>query len=198
MATIQELIRQVTFDDVWLELTNISGSIDEYKESFQNMFNDLRDAVPAENTAQMTVWLKPAEEDPFAAFYDADDDSDESAAADADGGLQIYAYIPGDPDSYAIGVKPPEQIAGLSVADETLQSFAPAVIIAYCLIEITYSSSLASSTYGTKLDQAGGGLYAAQRCVEGGLQNLSLDHLREQLGLRDEKEDLKEKYGFLF
>ena len=47
------------------------------------------------------------------------------------------------------------------------------------------------------MDQAGGGIYAAQACMDGGLQGLSLEHLREQMGLDNAKEDVKSKYGFL-
>ncbi len=194
MATIKGLLSQVTFDEVWTELKKSSGEIDAYKESFQNIFNELCAAEPAANTAQLTIWLKMAE-DPFASFYFGDEEEDEEADEEY---LQLFAYKPGDEDSYAIGVKPPEQIVGLDVADETVQEYSAATIIAYCMTEITYSSSIAASTYGTKMDQAGGGIYAAQACMEGGLQGLSLEHLREQMGIGEKKEDLKEKYGFLF
>ena len=204
MTTISDLTRQVTFDDVWSELKKTSPDIDAYRESFEKIFSELSSCTPEENNANMTVYLKLAD-DPFAEYcFDFGDegeaDAEEDAADEEESApyLQIFAYIPGDPDSYAIGVKPPEQIAGLTVADETLAEHAPAEIMAYVLAEITYSSSMASSTWGTKLDQAGGGIYAAQTCVEGGLHGLSLDHLREQLGLGEKKEDMKEKYGFLF
>lgn len=194
MATIKDLLSQVTFDEVWTELTKSSGEIDAYKESFQNIFDELRAAEPAENTARLTVWLKMAE-DPFAGFYFGDEEEDDE---DDEEYLQLFAYKPGDEDSYAIGIKPPEQIAGLDVSDETVREYSAATIIAYCMTEITYSSSIASSTFGTKMDQAGGGIYAAQACMEGSLHGLSLEHLREQMGIGEKKEDLKEKYGFLF
>lgn len=194
MTTIKDLLSQVTFDDVWAELKKTSGEIDAYKESFFHIFQELNAAEPAANTAELTIWLKMAE-DPFAGFYfDDEEDCDE---ADEEY-LQLFAYKPGDDDSYAIGVKPPEQIVGLDVADETVQEYSAATILAYCMTEITYSSSIASSTFGTKLDQAGGGIYAAQTCMEGSLHGLSLEHLREQMGIGEKKEDLKEKYGFLF
>lgn len=196
MAIIKDLLNQVTFDEVWTELTKSSGAIDAYKESFQNIFEELHTAEPVENTAQLTIWLKMAY-DPFAGFYFGDEENTDDEE-EPEEYLQLFAYKPGDEDSYAIGVKPPEQIVGLAVADETVQEYSAATIIAYCLTEITYSSSIASSTYGTKMDQAGGGIYAAQACMDGGLQGLSLEHLREQMGLDNAKEDLKSKYGFLF
>ena len=204
MTTISDLTRQVTFDDVWQELRKQAADIDAYRESFEKIFSELTSCTPEENTANMTVYLKLAD-DPMAEYcFDFGGEDESGGEEDAEGEeesapyLQIFAYVPGDPDSYAIGVKPPEQIAGLTVADETLAEHTPAEIVAYVLAEITYSSSMASSTWGTKLDQAGGGIYAAQSCVEGGLHGLSLDHLREQLGLGEKKEDMKENYGFLF
>lgn len=197
MTTISDLVRQVTFEDVWQALKAASGQIDDYRESFEKIFGELRDCAPAENAAQMTVHLKLAD-DPLAEYCFDFGDSDEGDEEEAEPYLQLFAYVPGDPDSYAIGVKPPEQIAGLTVADETLAEFSAATIVAYVLSEITYSTSMATSTWGTTLDQAGGGIYAAQTCMEGGLHGLSLEHLREQLGHGEKKEDLKEKYGFLF
>jgi hypothetical protein len=196
MATIKDLLAQVTFDEVWTELAAANGDIETYRDSFAKMFEDLCAAEPAPNTQQMTVWLKMAE-DPFAGFFEDDEEDGEDDSEDEEY-LQVFAYVPGDEDSYAIGVKPADQIVGLDVADETVQNYSPALIIAYCMMEITYSSSMANSTYGTQLDRAGGGIYAAQSCVEGGLHGLSLDHLREEMGLGEKKEDLKEKYGFLF
>lgn len=203
MTTISDLVRQVTFDEVWLALKAATGDIDEYRESFEKMFGELGACEPEENTAQMTVCLKIAD-DPMAEYCfdfggdDEEEDSDAEDEEDAEPYLQLFAYVPGDPDSYAIGVKSPGQIAGLSVADETIEGYPAATIVAYVLSEITYSSSIASSTWGTTLDQAGGGIYAAQTCMESGLHGLSLEHLREQLGHGEKKEDLKEKYGFLF
>lgn len=197
MATIQELFRQVTFEQVWAELAAGADGIDAYRDSFRSMFDELSTTEPEENTANMTVWLKMAG-DPFAGFCFDEEETDEAEDGEPEEYLQVFAYIPGDPDSYAIGVKPPAQIAGLALADETVRGFSPAVIAAHILAEITYDSSMASSTWGTRLDQAGGGIYAAQSCVEGGLHGLSLEHLREQMGLGGEKEDLREKYGFLF
>ncbi len=199
MTTIQNLFRQVSFEQVWQELAADAGDIEAYRDSFKSMFDELCTVQPEENTAQMTVWLKMAE-DPFAAFCFDDGDDPESLADDSEPEeyLQVFAYIPGDEDSYAIGVKSPAQIAGFNLADETARAYPPAQIAAHILTEITYTSSMASSTWGTRLDQAGGGIYAAQSCVEGGLHGLSLEHLREQMGLGEKKEDLKEKYGFLF
>ena len=41
MTTIFDLVRQVTFDDVWGELKKNSPNIDEYRESFEKIFCEL-------------------------------------------------------------------------------------------------------------------------------------------------------------
>ena len=71
--------------------------------------------------------------------------------------------------------------------------------MANCLEEMIYSSTVASSAYGTEKDMAGGGLLASQNCMQEDIQNIDLEKLRQELGaLPKPTEDYKTKYGFLF
>jgi hypothetical protein len=92
-----------------------------------------------------------------------------------------------------------ETLVGLDVDPETVRDYSPAEIVAHCLAEMTYTSTVASSAYGTEKDMAGGGLLASQNCMQEDIQNIDLDKLRQELGvLPKPAEDYKEKYGFLF
>ena len=128
-------------------------------------------------------------------------DAEAEAAEEEDEGptLQVYGFIPGDDEGYAIGLKAPEILMGLDVDPETAVNYTPAEIVADCLAEMTYSSTMASSAYGTEKDMAGGGLLASQNCMQEDIQNIDLEKLRQELGvLPKPEEDYKTKYGFLF
>ena len=128
-------------------------------------------------------------------------DAEAEAAEEEDEGptLQVYGFIPGDDEGYAIGLKAPEILMGLDVDPETAVNYTPAEIVADCLAEMTYSSTMASSAYGTEKDMAGGGLLASQNCMLEDIQNSDLEKLRQELGvLPKPEEDYKTKYGFLF
>ena len=205
MAILKDFIEQVSFDEVWALLGGGREDMEPYKESYQGMFEELRQAQPRENEAKMTIRFV-VEEPAWSFYFDGAEDEaaeDDGAAEDAgetDGQtLQVYGFIPGDEEGYAIGLKPAEVLAGLDVDVETARDYSPAQIVAHCLAEITYTATVASSAYGMEKDMAGGGLLASQSCMSEDIQNVDLQKLREELGaLPKPEEDYKTKYGFLF
>ena len=202
MAILKDLIDQVSFEEVWALLSQGNESMADYQEAYQGIYQELRDTTPRPNDAHMTI--KFVLEKPLWDFYFGDEEEDAAEAAEeaeeeSAETLQVYGFIPGDPEGYAIGLKPAEVLAGLDVDPETLRDYTPAEIVAHCLAEMTYTATMASSAYGTDKDMAGGGLLASQVCMEEDIQNVDLEALRKELGvLPKPEEDYKKKYGFLF
>ena len=196
MAIFKDFLTQVTFDEVWALLGGEKEEMAPYREAYQAIFDELRAAKPRENTQNMTIRFV-TEEAPLWEFYfdDGDETEDEAEAGPA---LQVCGFIPGDPEGYAIGLKPPAVLAGLTVDPETARDYTPAEIVAHCLAEMTYTSTMAASAYGTDKDMAGGGLLASQSCMSEDIQNVDLEALRQELGILPKQEDYKSKYGFLF
>ena len=190
MAILKDFIDQVCFEDIWA-LLSAGGDLSEYRNAYENIFRDLSRAAPQANTAQMTIRF--VEEAPLWEFFFGDE---EEASAPA---LQVYGFIPGDEEGYAIGLKPASILVGLDVDADTAARFSPAEIVAHCMAEMVYTATMASSAYGTEKDMAGGGLLASQTCMSEDIQNIDLEALRDQLGvLPKPEEDYKKKYGFLF
>lgn len=203
MAILKDLIDQVSFEEVWALLSQGNESMASYQEAYQSIYQELRNTTPRPNDARMTI--KFVLEEPLWDFYFGDENEEESSG-DAEEAqdeptetLQVYGFIPGDPEGYAIGLKPADVLAGLDVDPETIRDYTPAEIVAHCLAEMTYTATMASSAYGTDKDMAGGGLLASQVCMEEDIQNVDLEALRKELGvLPKPEEDYKTKYGFLF
>lgn len=199
MAILKDFIDQTTFSEVWKLLG--TPETEPYRESYEGMFQELSAAVPKENDACMTIRFVE-ETAPEWSFYfeeDAEEPGEEDGEDDQSPTLQVYGFVPGDAEGYAIGLKPAEVLVGLEVDPETAEAYTPAEIAAHCLAEITYTATVASSAYGTEKDMAGGGLLASQSCMREDIQNIDLDKLREELGvLPKPEEDYKTKYGFLF
>lgn len=194
MAILKDFINQTDFDAVWALLG--TEETEPYREAYAGMFEELRAAQPKENDAQMTIRFVE-EEAPEWSFYLEDDEDEEQEESEPT--LQVYGFVPGDPEGYAIGLKSTEVLAGLDVDGETAEQYSPAEIVAHCLAEITYTATVASSAYGMEKDMAGGGLLASQSCMSEDIQNIDLQKLREELGvLPKPDEDYKTKYGFLF
>ena len=204
MAILKDFINQVDFPAVWELLSAGGGSILPYRQAYEDIFRDLSAALPGENTQGMTIRF--VEEAPQWMFYFGGDEEEaeeteetEETEEDPETTLQVYGFVPGDPEGYAIGLKPPEVLVGLEVDPETAANYSPAEIVARCLSEMTYTATMASSAYGTEKDRAGGGLLASQLCMDEDIQNVDLEALREQLGaIPKPEEDYKKKYGFLF
>lgn len=197
MTIFKDIIDQVTFFQVWAILGQNNLKMTEYRDSFQSIFEGLKAAAPAENKEKMTIRFV-MEEAPLwdFCFDDEEEDEDEEEQGPT---LQVYGFIPGDEEGYAIGLKSPEVLVGLWVDEETLRDYAPAEIVAHCMAEMTYTSTMASSAYGVEKDMAGGGLLASQSCMSEDITNVDVDALRAALGVLPEpEEDYKTKYGFLF
>ncbi len=200
MAIFKDFIDQVTFQEVWALLSAESRDVAEYQGAYEDIFRELKEARPQENADRMTIKFV-LEEEPLWSFYldGQEDDQEEEQEDGPEGVLQVYGFVPGDPEGYAIGLKPPEVLVGLAVDPETERDYSPAEIVAHCLAEMTYTATMASSAYGTEKDMAGGGLLASQDCMKEDIQNIDLDKLRQELGvLPKPEEDYKTKYGFLF
>ena len=198
MAILKDFLDQVTFDQVWALLGKNKEALAQYQEAYQSIFEELKAAQPAENKEQMTIRFV-LEEAPLWDFYFEDEGEQEPEEEDDGPILQVYGFIPGDEEGYAIGLKAPEVLVGLDVDPETANSYTPAEIVAYCLAEMSYTSTMAASAYGMEQDMAGGGLLASQNCMREDIQNIDLEKLREELGvLPKPEEDYKTKYGFLF
>lgn len=199
MAILKDFIDKVTFQEVWALLSAESRDVAEYQGAYEDIFRELRQARPQENTDHMTIRFV-LEEEPLWSFYlEGQEEEQEEQEDDQEGVLQVYGFVPGDPEGYAIGLKPPEVLVGLEVDPETEKSYSPAEIVAHCLAEMTYTATMASSAYGMEKDMAGGGLLASQDCMKEDIQNIDLDKLRQELGvLPKPEEDYKTKYGFLF
>lgn len=201
MAILKEFIRQVAFEEVWAILSGEGADIAEYRQAYEGIFGELQQAEPVENTSQMTIKFVMEEEPMWSFCFDTETEETEDAAPEDEGAgvLQVYGFVPGDEEGYAIGLKPPEVLVGLQVDPETERDYTPAEIVAHCLAEMVYTATMASSAYGMEKDMAGGGLLASQVCMEEDIQNVDLDKLREELGvLPKSDEDYKTKYGFLF
>ncbi len=197
MAILKDFLDQVTFGEVWDLIGRDREELQEYQESFQGIFEELKAAVPAENHQNMSIRFV-MEEAPLWDFYFGDEDDPEEEAGE-EPTLQVYGFVPGDEEGYAIGLKSPDVLTGLTVDEETVRDYTPAQIVAYCMAEMTYTSTMASSAYGTEKDMAGGGLLASQTCMSEDITNVDLDALRAELGvLPKPAEDYKTKYGFLF
>ena len=194
MAILKDFIQQVTFEEVWALLSS-GQSLEQFREAYQNIFDGLRNAAPQANSSGMTIRFVEETEPIWGFYLDGEEDGAESDGPT----LQVYGFVPGDAEGYAIGLKPPEVLVGLDVDPETAERFSPAEIVAYCMSEMTYTATMASSAYGTDKDKAGGGLLASQVCMDEDIQNVDLEALRQQLGaIPEPEEDYKTKYGFLF
>ena len=194
MAILKDFIKQVTFEDVWALLSG-SDSLAAYEQAYRDIYSGLLAAEPQPNTANMSIRFVEETEPEWAFFLGDDEESEE----EPEPVIQVYGFIPGDSEGYAIGLKPPEVLVGLEVDPETAAAFPPAEIVARCLSEMTYTATMASSAYGTDKDRAGGGLLASQLCMDEDIQNVDLEALRQELGaIPEPEEDYKKKYGFLF
>lgn len=204
MAKLKDFIDQVSFEEAWALLGQGRENMEQYKEACENIYSELQAAVPAENTDHMTIRFVMEEAPEWTFFFGDDADSENTEAEDEaqeDDGptLQVYGFIPGDDEGYAVGLKSPEILLGLDIDTETVRDYTPQEIVANCLEEMIYSSTVASSAYGTEKDMAGGGLLASQNCMQEDIQNIDLEKLRQELGaLPKPTEDYKTKYGFLF
>ena len=204
MAKLKDFIDQVSFDEVWALLGQDRENMEQYKEACQSIYSELQAATPAENTDHMTIRFVMEEAPEWMFFFD-DDTASEGDGAEAEEAeddaptLQVYGFIPGDDEGYAVGLKSPEILLGLDIDPETVRDYTPQQIVANCLEEMIYSSTVASSAYGTEKDMAGGGLLASQNCMQEDIQNIDLEKLRQDLGaIPKPTEDSKTKYGFLF
>jgi hypothetical protein len=195
MAILKELLDQTAFSQVWDVLRAADNDAEQYREAYEKLFDLLKSAEPAENTQQMTIKLEVAS-DPWIILGD----DDEEDSAEPEDYVQVFGYIPGDEDGYAIGLKEPAQLAGMDIHPETLQEYDVPTILAHILAEITYSHTTTESLWSPKMDTYAGGLYASTACTENDLGGLSIEALRKELGVDNtpEQEDYKEKYGFLF
>lgn len=204
MAKLKDFIDQVSFEEAWALLGQGRENMEQYKEACENIYSELQAAVPAENTDHMTIRFVMEEAPEWTFLFGDDADSENTEAEDEaqeDDGptLQVYGFIPGDDEGYAVGLKSPEILLGLDIDPETVRDYTPQEIVANCLEEMIYSSTVASSAYGTEKDMAGGGLLASQNCMQEDIQNIDLEKLRQELGaLPKPTEDYKTKYGFLF
>ena len=204
MAKLKDFIDQVSFEEAWALLGQGRENMEQYKEACENIYSELQAAVPAENTDHMTIRFVMEEAPEWTFFFGDDADSENTEAEDEaqeDDGptLQVYGFIPGDDEGYAVGLKSSEILLGLDIDPETVRDYTPQEIVANCLEEMIYSSTVASSAYGTEKDMAGGGLLASQNCMQEDIQNIDLEKLRQELGaLPKPTEDYKTKYGFLF
>lgn len=204
MAKLKDFIDQVSFEEAWALLGQGRENMEQYKEACENIYSELQAAVPAENADHMTIRFVMEEAPEWTFFFGDDADSENTEAEDEaqeDDGptLQVYGFIPGDDEGYAVGLKSPEILLGLDIDPETVRDYTPQEIVANCLEEMIYSSTVASSAYGTEKDMAGGGLLASQNCMQEDIQNIDLEKLRQELGaLPKPTEDYKTKYGFLF
>lgn len=203
MARLKDFIDQVSFDEVWALLGQDRENMEPYKEACQSIYSELQAATPAENTDRMTIRFVMEEAPEWTFFFGDDTESEEANAQDEaeDEGptLQVYGFIPGDDEGYAVGLKSPETLLGLDIDPKTARDYSPQEIVANCLEEMIYSSTVASSAYGTEKDMAGGGLLASQNCMQEDIQNIDLEKLRQELGaIPKPTEDYKAKYGFLF
>ena len=202
MAILKDYINQVTFEEVWNVLGAGKEALKEYEEAYRGIFNELRETEPQENQSDMTIRFVMEEDEPLWYFDFGNEETEDGTAeedTEAEGmTLQVYGFIPGDDEGYAIGMKPPAVLVGLTVDEETGKNYSPAEIVANCIAEMSYNSTVASSAYGMDKDMAGGGLLASQACMSEDIQNIDLNKLRESLGVLPKHEDYKEKYGFLF
>ncbi len=195
MAILKDFIDQVDFTAVWALLTAENADIETYREACEGIFTELQEAQPQENTAQMTIRFV-MEEEPQWMFSFGDEEEEEEGET---GTLQVYGFVPDDPEGYAIGLKPAGVLVGLDVDPETAADYSPAEIVAYCMAEMIYTATMASSAYGMEKDMAGGGLLASQACMKEDIQDVDLQALRQELGaIPKPEEDYKKKYGFLF
>ena len=204
MAKLKDFIDQVSFEEAWALLGQGRENMEQYKEACENIYSELQAAVPAENTDHMTIRFVMEEAPEWTFFFDdgedtADAETEDEAQEDDGPTLQVYGFIPGDDEGYAVGLKSPEILLGLDIDPETVRDYTPQEIVANCLEEMIYSSTVASSAYGTEKDMAGGGLLASQNCMQEDIQNIDLEKLRQELGaIPKPTEDYKTKYGFLF
>ncbi len=204
MAKLKDFIDQVSFDEVWALLGQDRENMEQYKDACQSIYSELQAATPVENTDRMTIRFVMEEAPEWTFFFDDDatseeDGTQEEETEDESPTLQVYGFIPGDDEGYAVGLKSPEILLGLDIDPETARDYTPQEIVANCLEEMIYSSTVASSAYGTEKDMAGGGLLASQNCMQEDIQNIDLEKLRQELGaIPKPTEDYKTKYGFLF
>lgn len=198
MAILKDFIDQVTFPEVWAIMGQESIKMAEYRDAFQSIFDGLKSALPQENREKMTIRFVMEEAPLWDFCFDEEEDTEEPEEEEGPT-LQVYGFVPGDEEGYAIGLKSPEMLVGLDVDAETARDYSPAEIVAHCMEEMSYTSTMASSAYGMEKDMAGGGLLASQSCMSEDITNIDLDALRAELGvLPKPEEDYKSKYGFLF
>lgn len=148
MAILKDFIEKTTFEEVWALLETEDTAA--YREAYEGIFGELRDAGPKENDTHMTIRFVEEEAPEWSFYFDAEDEEDGEEETPEEQGptLQVYGFIPGDPEGYAIGLKPAEVLVGLDVDPETEAAYTPAEIVAHCLAEITYTATVASSAYG--------------------------------------------------
>lgn len=198
MAILKDFIDQVTFPEVWAIMGQESIKMAEYRDAFQSIFDGLKSALPQENREKMTIRFVMEEAPLWDFCFDEEEDTEEPEEEEGPT-LQVYGFVPGDEEGYAIGLKSPEMLVGLDVDAEAARDYSPAEIVAHCMEEMSYTSTMASSAYGMEKDMAGGGLLASQSCMSEDITNIDLDALRAELGvLPKPEEDYKTKYGFLF
>lgn len=173
MAILKDCVNSVGFDDVWAVLMSAYDDIGSFQEEYNKIFQVMQKTQPEENRQQMTIHLKMA--------------SDEWGQDDEEY-LQVFGYIPGDDEGYAVGVKPMAHLLGFDISEDSLRSYSTATIVAYCMVELTYYSSAAHSLWGAEFESLGGGLMASSSCMENDSNSMSIDALRSQMGIKGEEE----------
>lgn len=200
MAIFKDFLDQVSFGEVWdiISAGGLKEDTAEYRDAFAGIFQELKEAVPGENKDSMSIRFVMEEASEWDFWFDDDSAEESDEEMEDTPTLQVYGFVPGDDEGYAIGMKQPAVIVSLTVDPETEAAYSPAEIVANCLSEMVYTSTVATSAFGTDKDLAGGGLLASQVCMEEDITNIDLNALRRELGVIPEHEDYKAKYGFLF
>ena len=102
MAILKDFVDQVSFDEVWALLGHGKENMQQYKEAYQSIYQELQAAVPAENTDHMTIKFVMEDAPQWEFFFD-DEPEDQGADAKAEAAeeedegptLQVCGFIPG-------------------------------------------------------------------------------------------------------
>ena len=182
MTIFKELLDQVSFEEIWAVLCGEEESpAEEVRAEYQQLFQTLKDTVPAANHTDMRIVLEEG--------YDFWGDNDEPY-------LQANGYVPGDDEPYALGFRAEEELVSFPIDPDTLAAYTPQQIVAQCLADYAYDTTAARTVWNAQAVSGANSLYESEVCMDTEADG-SLKDVRRDLGL-DKSENYKEKYGFLF
>ncbi|MGD9569922.1 MAG: DUF6557 family protein [Sedimentibacter sp.] len=118
----KELLKTVTFDDVWTELNREYSLKNEAFEVYLGVFNQLKELTPEPNHDGFRLAVVKVEDEfePGKFVYD------------------VFGIKPEDKEHYALEMSPWKEWLSLIVVEKCVETYGSAIVVAHSLYELTF------------------------------------------------------------